>query len=153
MLRPQYTRRPFELMLIGPTFSGKQTLAKELLQCRQVFFQVNTATEIPQHELPRVDYILIMVDMVNRYSLVLLEEALNRMTSKYLTHHLAIVVSKVDIPEKWNISKNELHTLLQPFPDVQLFYANLESIREEDDFRTDYSAGTIDYPSISKSRY
>ncbi|KAI7895166.1 uncharacterized protein EV154DRAFT_496107 [Mucor mucedo] len=117
-------------MLIGPTFSGKQTLAKELLQCRQVFFQVNTATEIPQHELPRVDYILIMVDMVNRYSLDLLEEALNRMTSKYITHHLAIVVSKVDIPEKWNISKNELHTLLQPFPDVQLFYANLESQSE-----------------------
>ncbi|GAA5812174.1 hypothetical protein MFLAVUS_005624 [Mucor flavus] len=132
MLRPQYTRRPFELMLIGPPLSGKRTLSRQFLKCRDVFFSIsNVAENVPKRQIPRVDYILIMVDMTNRECLNVLAMALSQIKSTYLTHKLAVVVTKADIPNRWSIEKSEIEQMIAPYTDLQLFYINLTNATEK----------------------
>ncbi|KAG2230889.1 hypothetical protein INT48_003338 [Thamnidium elegans] len=125
MLRPQYTRRPFEIMLIGPSLSGKKTLSRQFLKCRDVFFSINIAESVPKRQIPRVDYILIMVDMTNRECLNVLCLALSQIKATYLTHKLAIVITKADMPNRWSMEKTEIEQLVAPYTDLQLFYINL----------------------------
>ncbi|KAI9245397.1 hypothetical protein EDC94DRAFT_628439 [Helicostylum pulchrum] len=125
MLRPQYTRRPFEIMLIGPPLSGKRTLSRQFLKCRDVFFSINVAEKVPRRQIPRVDYILVMIDMTNRECLNVLSMALSQIKATYLTHKLAVVVTKADIPNRWCIEKLEIEKMVAPYTDLQLFYINL----------------------------
>ncbi|KAI9331979.1 hypothetical protein BD770DRAFT_403342 [Pilaira anomala] len=66
-----------------------------------------------------------MVDMTNRDCLNFLSQVLCQIEPSYLTHKLAVVLTKVDMPKKWNMEKQEVHKLVAPYKDLQLFYVNL----------------------------
>lgn len=58
------------------------------------FLNSNVAESIPKRTIPRTDYVLIMVDMTNRDCLNFLSQVLSQIEPSYLTHKLAVVLTK-----------------------------------------------------------
>ncbi|KAI9247636.1 hypothetical protein BY458DRAFT_527091 [Sporodiniella umbellata] len=130
MLRPTYTRRPFQILLVGPTSVGKRTLATQLLKCRDVFYSINVAESLPKKTLDRIDYILVLVDMTNANSLVLANRILEQVSPKYLSAKLAVVATKTDAIHSWTFEKAEMESIVRSFYDIHIFYANLTNTIE-----------------------
>ncbi|KAI8147644.1 hypothetical protein BJV82DRAFT_664874 [Fennellomyces sp. T-0311] len=134
ILRPQYTQRPLEILLIGPVNSGKRTLAEQLIKCRNTYISINTIEGLSMEYIRYIkscDYVLIIVDLLNRQSLSNLREALSRTDSRYLVDRCAVVITKVDAPMAWMMDEHEVQNLVDLYvPDIYVFRANLT---DEDD--------------------
>ncbi|KAI9311174.1 hypothetical protein BX666DRAFT_1068594 [Dichotomocladium elegans] len=135
ILRPQSTKRPIEILLIGPAGSGKRTLAKQLLKCREVFFSINTAEKLPVNvfrSLNYLDYVLVLVDMTNKASLQTLEQTLQHATAHYLYTKCAVVITKVDLEDQWSLSEEDIAKMIHNYtPDLQRFHVNLNRAQPE----------------------
>ncbi|KAI8978577.1 hypothetical protein BDB01DRAFT_263652 [Pilobolus umbonatus] len=131
MLRPIYTRRPFELLIVGPPFSGKRTLSEQLLKNKDVYVKINVADTLPNRHLDRVDYVIIMVDMTNLSSKTLLYQLLNTLTPSYLSTKVSVVVTKVDKCDYYVFEKEEIRQWVESYFDIPLFYVNLNIMTEK----------------------
>ncbi|KAL9540813.1 hypothetical protein MBANPS3_009474 [Mucor bainieri] len=131
MLKPQYTRRPFNVLLVGPAFSGKRTLATQLLKSTDVFYKILTAESIPTKRLDRIDYVVVMVDMTQSYSLTLLDQLLHRMQDRFLTNKMAAVVTKMDKRGKWQFEMEQVHDMLAATFPVHVLHVNLVNALEK----------------------
>ncbi|KAI8066232.1 uncharacterized protein B0P05DRAFT_589825 [Gilbertella persicaria] len=127
MLRPQYTRRPFELMILGRPNSGKRTLSDQLLKVKDVFFSINIAEDVPQRDLDRIDYVLILVDLTQEESLWLLDQSLHQMNARFLVKKSSVVVTKFDKLKSREIDIEQVKSVVTSFFDVPLFYVNLSN--------------------------
>ncbi|KAI8371093.1 hypothetical protein BD560DRAFT_396066 [Blakeslea trispora] len=125
MLRPQYTRRPFELMILGRPGAGKRTLSDQFLRVKDVFFSINIAEDIPEISVDRIDYILILIDLTQEDSMRLLDQALQRMDVRFLAKKLSIVVTKMDQLRQKEISIHQIQSTVQSYFDIPIFYVNL----------------------------
>ncbi|KAI8372937.1 uncharacterized protein BYT42DRAFT_578663 [Radiomyces spectabilis] len=129
MLRPLYTQRSTDVLLVGPPLSGKRTLAKQLLKCSDAYFSTHIAETFTRQldsQVGRIDYVLILVDVTNSNSLMVLRETLQRMDPAYLTYKCAIVVTKVDKRRLWAFDEHDLTVLADSYSHLQLFHVNLE---------------------------
>ncbi|KAL1930312.1 hypothetical protein VTP01DRAFT_10474 [Rhizomucor pusillus] len=136
MLRPLYTQRATEVLIIGPTASGKRTVAKQLIKSRDVYLSVSTAESMPRDiflHVPHVDFILFMVDMTNKESLTTLERALQTIEPTYGYSKCAVVVSKVDSVQTWAFEFDSVKNLLTEYNDIPLFHVNLKDEPERRD--------------------
>ncbi|KAK4512186.1 uncharacterized protein ATC70_013429 [Mucor velutinosus] len=124
MLKPQYTRRPFNVLLIGPALSGKRTLATQLLKSTDVFYKVFTAESIPKKPLARMDYVVVTVDMTQSYSLTLLDQSLHCMQDRFLTNKMAVVVTKMDKRGKWQFEVERVQEMLASIFNVHVLHVN-----------------------------
>ncbi|KAI9482886.1 MAG: hypothetical protein EXX96DRAFT_555975 [Benjaminiella poitrasii] len=127
MLRPQYTRKPFEILLIGPGNAGKRTLAAQLLKTRDVFYSIRIAEKLPRKDLDHVDFIFIVVDMTQVVSLDLLEQILKRVNTSYLANKTAVITTKMDMMRFWQIELESIQKLIEIYLALHLFYANLKN--------------------------
>ncbi|KAI8093623.1 uncharacterized protein BX664DRAFT_330166 [Halteromyces radiatus] len=128
MLRPLYSNHATKLLLIGPPFSGKRTLAKQLLLSTTLFYSISTLEDADQSSFDMVknmDYIFIFVDMTNSTSLILLEKTLANMIPEYLLCKCAIVFTKVDMVPNWMLSEDQVHNTIQNYGSPLTFYVNL----------------------------
>ncbi|KAI7882953.1 hypothetical protein K492DRAFT_205801 [Lichtheimia hyalospora FSU 10163] len=130
MLRPIYTQRAVQVLLLGPPLSGKRTLATQLLKCPSVYFSISTAENLsknPMDVIERIDYILFMLDMTNRTSLTIFEEALQQIPAVYLYNKCGIVFTRVDAVKYWTITENDVTTLTDKYTaGLPRFRVNLE---------------------------
>ncbi|EPB82532.1 hypothetical protein HMPREF1544_10741 [Mucor circinelloides 1006PhL] len=153
MLKPQYTRRPFNVLLIGPALSGKRTLATQLLKSSDVFYKIFTAESVPKKPLARMDYVVVMVDMTQAYSLTLLDQALHHMQDRFLTNKMAVMVTKMDKRGKWQFEVERVQELVASIFDVHVFYVNflneLEKKRTTDQLSKSIKTNTLQYRHVS----
>ncbi|KAJ8655889.1 hypothetical protein O0I10_008328 [Lichtheimia ornata] len=130
MLRPIYTQRAVQVLLLGPSLSGKRTLASELLKCPSAYFSISTAENLsknPMDVIDRIDYILFMLDMTNRNSLTIFHEALKQIPAAYLYNKCGIVFTRVDAVKFWTISEKDVTQLTDKYTvGLPRFRVNLE---------------------------
>ncbi|KAF1801068.1 hypothetical protein V8B55DRAFT_1530136 [Mucor lusitanicus] len=152
MLKPQYTRRPFNVLLIGPALSGKRTLAAQLLKSTDVFYKVFTAESIPKKPPARIDYVVITVDMTQSYSLALLDQALQSMQDRFLTNKTAIVVTKMDQRGRWQFEVERVQEAAASVFQVHVLYVNflneLEKRRITDQLSRLIKTNTLQYRHV-----
>ncbi|KAI9305255.1 hypothetical protein BJ944DRAFT_287962 [Cunninghamella echinulata] len=130
MLRPLYTRKATNILLVGTPSSGKRTLAKQLLQSSQVYLSTYTLEEITIQELNTIkdiDYVLLLVDFTNPFSTKLLETYLSHMTNDFLLTRCSIVFTKVDQKHLWMINDDRIYEVIQQFGNITTFYVNLSN--------------------------
>ncbi|CAO3645927.1 unnamed protein product [Cunninghamella blakesleeana] len=108
MLRPLYTRKATNILLVGTPSSGKRTLARQLLQSPEVFFSTYTLEEITTSELESI-----------KCGLCIITGGLNQ--SPY------IVFTKVDQKHLWMINDDQIYDIIQQFGNITTFYANLSN--------------------------
>ncbi|KAI9018576.1 hypothetical protein CLU79DRAFT_837163 [Phycomyces nitens] len=133
MLRPLYTHKPTELLLIGPPSSGKRTLARQLMRCTNVFFSINVAENFSIESLesiPSIDHVIIIVDTTNGTSLQLLEQALQGLSPRHLAFQCCVVVTKVDQAGLAVIDTIEISACVERYSEAQIFHVNLKDERE-----------------------
>ncbi|KAI7857836.1 hypothetical protein BDC45DRAFT_343641 [Circinella umbellata] len=129
ILRPQYTQRPIEVLLVGPANSGKRTIADQLISCRDTFISISTNEELPKNAfevLGHVDFIFFVLDMTNKESLVVFEKALEHTAPEYLVNRCAVLITKIDRLQKSLIVESRVQFIIDRYtPDMQLFRCNL----------------------------
>ncbi|KAI8975712.1 hypothetical protein BDF20DRAFT_914583 [Mycotypha africana] len=155
MLRPQYTRRPFEVLVIGPKNSGKNTITTQLLKTADVFYSVNTADNIPKLALNRIDFILILVDMTQSYSLSLLNTVLQHLTPEYILNKTAIVATKADLPRSWQLEREDIDIMVKSYFDLPILFVNLtneiEKKRTSEKISNMIKLSTLQYKNVSST--
>ncbi|KAI9264223.1 hypothetical protein BDA99DRAFT_51082 [Phascolomyces articulosus] len=134
ILRPLYTQRPIEVLLIGPANSGKRTLANQLISCRDTFISTSTNEELPKNAfetLGHVDFIFFVLDMTNRQSLKVLERALERIAPDYLVNRCAVVATKIDALQISLMDEDRVQFIVDQYTsEMQVFRCNLSDDRE-----------------------
>ncbi|KAL0082527.1 hypothetical protein J3Q64DRAFT_1751916 [Phycomyces blakesleeanus] len=133
MIRPLYTHKATELLLIGPPSSGKRTLARQLMRCTDVFFSINVAESFSSESLgsiPSIDYVMLVVDITNGTSTTLLEKALQGLSPRHLSFQCCVIVTKVDQAGLAVIDTNEVNTCVEKYSEAQVFHVNLKDERE-----------------------
>ncbi|CAO3639885.1 unnamed protein product [Mucor fragilis] len=152
MLKPQYTRRPFNVLLIGPALSGKRTLATQLLKSTDVFYKIFTAESLPSKPLARIDYVVVTVDMTQAHSLALLDQALHHMQERFLANKLAVVVTKMDRRSQWQFEVERVQALLASVFSVHVLHVNflnaLEKRRTTDQLSRLIKTNTLQYRHV-----
>ncbi|KAG2209383.1 hypothetical protein INT46_009515 [Mucor plumbeus] len=152
MLKPQYTRRSFNVLLIGPALSGKRTLASQLLRAKDVFYKIYTVESLPKKPLARIDYVLITVDMTQLHSLTILKALTQHMKDRFLTNKMAVVVTKMDKRGKWQFEVEEIQKSVESIFDVHVFYVNflneLEKKRISDQLSRLIKTNTLQYKNV-----
>ncbi|CAO3691266.1 unnamed protein product [Rhizopus stolonifer] len=151
MLRPALSRRPFNLLLVGPPASGKRTLASSLLKNRNVFYSINVAESLPKKALKRVDFIILFVDMTNANSLVLINQLLEHMSPKFLSTKVTIVATKADLTQSWSFESTELESIVKAFYDLHIFYANLTVKKDYCEYGISYILYNLEYYRMQNS--
>ncbi|KAI8644904.1 hypothetical protein BD408DRAFT_412685 [Parasitella parasitica] len=153
MLKPQYTRRPFNILLIGPPLSGKRTLATQLLKTKDVFYKIHTAESIPTKPLSRIDFVFIMVDMTQSYSLTLLNQLLQQMQDRFLVTKTTVLVTKMDKRNRWQFEVEQVQDSIKSVFDVPVFYVNftneLEKRKIVDQLSRLVKTSTLQYKNTS----
>lgn len=69
-----------------------------------------TAESVPKKPLARMDYVVVMVDMTQAYSLTLLDQALHHMQDRFLTNKMAVMVTKSKSMDKHREGKRLIST-------------------------------------------
>ncbi|KAI8334669.1 hypothetical protein BC941DRAFT_431829 [Chlamydoabsidia padenii] len=133
MLRPLGTNKATNILIVGPSSSGKRTLANELIRSTKVFFKTHLLEDINDDLVDLVkemDYVLLIVDMTNPASLELLKQALGHMSPDFLSFKCSIVFTKVDMTDMWMLIEDQVRTSIQQYGNMFTFYVNLK-----DEFR------------------
>ncbi|KAI9493762.1 hypothetical protein BDB00DRAFT_821564 [Zychaea mexicana] len=134
ILRPRYTQRATQVLLVGPANSGKRTLADQLISSRETFISLGTDEELSAtalDELGQVDFVLFLVDMTNKNSLLTLYRSFEHVAPEYLTNRCAVLMTKVDAVEAWTLDEEKVQRIINQYtPDIYTFRCNLSDRRE-----------------------
>ncbi|KAI8066724.1 hypothetical protein BC940DRAFT_302143 [Gongronella butleri] len=131
MLRPTFTTRPINLLLIGRPGSGKRTLAQQLMRSPDMFFKVHVLEQSDSKwdnvSLVSMDYVFILVDMTNTTTSALLEQALARLTPEFLLTKTSIILTKVDQVTRWMVQEEDVHNMAVDYGCSSFFYMDLQN--------------------------
>ena len=108
---------------------GKKTLAKAWDAVRSpvaIQFRLAERLPLPPKDRPRIDFIVLMLDLTSRASWEVLQTSLTAIDPLYLHGRCCVVATRIDRPHDASVTNLELDSLLED-AGIPPFYVDMSS--------------------------
>eukprot|EP00126_Sphaerothecum_destruens_P000116 Sdes_comp10144_c0_seq1m1757 len=118
------------ILLIGAKGTGKHKFAESLLSVKggcSLSIRIHNELPLPESEngeRPRIDWVVFLVDLKNKHSFQVVENALNFVGKDYLNGRCCFLVSGIENYGSHSVSVDCVETLAEKY-ELPLFFTNV----------------------------